>query len=234
MRFRCLALIAVSIIISNCTPTPTPQPGGVTNTGCGFSPNQTTNGLSLTCTITGPLPNLRIDPLVAGNAPCGINSWSIFEQTVSTPMVAIYGENGDDSNSRVRVGVTLGPGTHAAKIAKDNTPDHCNSTVGPVFTISTTYAGNHVALVDKTRTPMCIFESRLTLNSFNQTLTAGVPLNISDMTRNSTRDALQKRIDLEIAKAVNGLLNSASMPLSNEVVGRSGRCDNDWHPFTGN
>jgi hypothetical protein len=234
MRFRCLALIAVSIIASNCTPTTTPQPGGVTNTACGFSPNQTTNGLSLTCTVTGPLPNLRVDPFVAGNAPCGINSWTIFEQTVNTPMVAIYGQNGDESDSRVRVGVTLGPGTHAGKIAKDNTPGHCNSTVGPVLAISTTYAGTHVALVDKNRTPMCIFQSRLVLSSFNQTLTAGVPLDISGMTRKSTQDALEKRIDLEIAKAVNGLLSSASLPLSNEVVGRSGRCNNDWQPFTGN
>jgi hypothetical protein len=233
MRFRSFIVIAVSIIASNCTPTTIPQPGGVANTACGFSPNQTSNGLSLTCTVTGPVPNLRVDPLVAGNAPCGLNSWTIFEQTVNTPMVAIYGENGDDNNVRVRVGVTLGPGTHAGKMAKDNTRDNCNSTVGPVFAINTSYTGNHVALVDKSRSPMCIFQSRLVLSSFNQTLTAGVPLNISGMTRNGTQDALHKRIDLEIAKAVNGLLNSAAMPLSNEVVGRSGRCENDWHQFTG-
>ncbi len=234
MRFRYLILIAVCMIASNCTPTTTPQPGGVTSTACGFSPNQTTNGLSLTCTITGPLPNLRVDPLVAGNAPCGLNSWTIFEQTVNTPIVAVFGENGDDSPARVRVGVTVGPGTHAGKIAKDNKNDGCNSTIGPVFQINTNYAGNHVALVDKGRSPMCIFESRLVLNTFNQTLTVGVPVNISGMTRNSTQDALHKRIDLEVAKAVNGLLNSAAMPLSNEVVGRFGRCENDWHPFTGN
>jgi hypothetical protein len=141
-------------------------------------------------------------------------------------MVAIYGENGDDGPARVRVGVTLGPGTHAGKIGKDNTLDNC-ATTSPPLDIMTNFAGNHVALVDKGQNPMCVFESRLVLSTFNQTLGVGVPVNISGMTKNSTQDALQKRIDLEVAKAVNGLLSPAS------VVGASGRC-NDWKAFTGN
>jgi hypothetical protein len=232
MSLRFLALVVVSIIASGCHPTP--PSAGNTTTACAFSPNQTTNGLSLTCAVTGPLPNIRLDPFVSGNAGCGINSWTVSGQTVNTPMVAIYGQNGDDSNARVRVGVTLGPGTHTGNIAKDNKLDNCNTSVGPSFAITTSYAGTHVALVDKGRNPMCVFQSRLVLTSFNQTLAAGVPLDISGMTRKGTQDALQQRIDLEVAKAVNGLLNPSALPLSNEVVGRSGRCQNDWQPFTGN
>lgn len=224
MRFAHLLLLAVCIVAGACNPTP-PSGGGAA-TGCAFAPNQTANGLRLNCTVTGPLPNMRIDPFVSGNAPCGINSWTIFSQTVNTPMVAIYGENGDDDNARVRVGVTLGPGTHTGKIGKDNFTNNCATTTPPLD-IMTSFAGTHVALVDKGRNPMCVFESRLVLSSFNQTLGVGVPVDISGMTKNSTQDALQKRIDLEVAKAVNGLLSPAS------VVGTSGRC-NDWQPFTGN
>ena len=237
MSLRYLALFAVIIIASGCHPTTpgntnTAPPAGTPTTTCGLSANQTTNGLSMTCTVTGPLPNMRVDPLVAGNPQCGINSWTVSGQTVSTPLVAIYGQNGDDSNARVRLGVTLGPGTHAGSIAKDNTLDSCNSTVGPSFAISTTFAGNQISLVDKTRNPMCVFQSKLTLTSFTQTLTAGVPVNISGMTKQGTQDGLQKRIDLELAKAVNGLLN-AQAPLPANFASTNGRCS-DWQPFTGN
>ena len=232
MRLRLLALVVLSIALGSCPRTP--QPGGAATTTCGFSPNQTTNGLSMTCTINGPLPNLRLDPFVSGNAPCGLNSWSVFNQQVNTPMVAIYGANGDDSPARVRVNVTLGPGTHTGTMAKDNPTDNCNTTLGPQFAINTSFAGSHVALVDKGRTPLCVFQSRLTLSTFDQTLTAGVPVNISGMTRTSTQESLQRRIDLEVARAVNGLLSPSSLPLSNQAVSRSGRCENDWQPFTGN
>ena len=239
MSLRYLALFAVVIVASGCNPTTPPagnantaRPAGTPTTACALSANQTTNGLSMTCAVTGPLPNIRLDPLVAGNAPCGINSWTVSGQTVTTPIAAIYGQNGDDNNARVRVGVTLGPGTHAGSIAKDNTLANCNSTVGPSFAISTTYAGTHVALVDKGRNPMCVFQSKLTLTSFNQTLTAGVPVNISGMTKQGTQDGLEKRVDLEVAKAVNGLLN-AQAPLPPTFASSSGRCS-DWQPFTGN
>ena len=232
MNLRYLALFAVIIIASGCHPT-TP---GNTNTArrraplrlpTAFQPTRLPTG-----TVTGPLPNMRVDPLVAGNPQCGINSWTVSGQTVSTPLVAIYGQNGDDSNARVRLGVTLGPGTLAGSIAKDNTLDSCNSTVGPSFAISTTFAGNQISLVDKTRNPMCVFQSKLTLTSFTQTLTAGVPVNISGMTKQGTQDGLQKRIDLELAKAVNGLLN-AQAPLPANFASTNGRCS-DWQPFTGN
>ncbi|MDQ2977395.1 MAG: hypothetical protein M3R69_18535 [Acidobacteriota bacterium] len=118
-------------------------------------------------------------------------------------------------------------GTHSGKIGKDNFTNNC-ATTAPTLDIATNYAGTHVALVDKGRNPMCVFQSRLVLSTFNQTLGVGIPVDISGMTKNSTQDALQKRIDLEVAKAVNGLLSPAS------VVGTDGRCPNDWQPFTGN
>ena len=96
MSLRYLALFAVIIIASGCHPTTpgntnTAPPAGTPTTTCCLSANQTTNGLSMTCTVTGPLPNMRVDPLVAGNPQCGINSWTVSGQTVSTPLVAIYG-----------------------------------------------------------------------------------------------------------------------------------------------
>lgn len=228
MRFLCvsLLLLALTLVVVSCNPTP--QPGGPVATGCAFAAAQNPNDLRLNCTVTGELPNLRIDPLVSGNAACGLNSWTIHTQTIDTPMTAIYGQNGDDSDARVRVGVTLGPGMHAGKMAKDNPADNCNTTVGPVFDINTNFTGTYVALVDKSKNPMCVFQSRLTLDTFTQTLTAGVPLDISGMTKDGTKDSVHKRIDLEVAKAVNRLLRP------NANVGASGRCANDWTPFTGN
>ena len=229
MKVSALTLLGLIVVILGCHPSP---PGaGPTTTACGLSPNQSGNGLSMNCTVTGPIPNLRVDPLVAGNAPCGINSWIISGQTVNTPLVAVYGQNGDDSAARVRLGVTLGPGTHNGSIAKDG--PSCNSTVGPTLGIMTSFTGTHVALIDKTRSPMCVFQSKLTLTSFNQTIAAGVPLDISGMTKKGVQGALEKRVDLELAKAVNGLLN-ASANLSGAFSDDSGRCHNDWQPFTGN
>jgi hypothetical protein len=99
--------------------------------------------------------------------------------------------------------------------------------------IMTTFSGTHVALIDKTRNPMCVFQSKLTLPTFNQTIQAGLPLDISGITKNAVQGAIEKRIDFELAKAVNGLLNS-SANLTGRFTDDSGRCHNDWQPFTGN
>ena len=232
MRLRSLAFLAASIFVSACTPTP--GPAGNPTTACTFPANQTSNGLRMNCTVTGPLPNMRLDPFVQGAASCGINSWLVSGQTVNVPLAALYGANGDDTDARVRVDVTVGPGTHSGTAAKDNPTDNCATTVGSSFTINTTFSGTYVGVVDKGRTPMCVFQSRLTLNSFNQTITAGIPVDISGVTRTNTQNSLQKRIDLEIARAVNGLISPNSLPLSDAVVNRGGRCENDWQPFTGN
>src|SRR5436190_4725551 len=224
-------LLVMVLILIGCHPTP--QPAGVINTNCVFPPNQSTNELTMTCTITGAIPNIRVDPFASGNPTCGINSWIVSGQTVNVPSTIVYGQNGDDSNARVRVGVTLGPSTHTGSIAKDNFTDHCNTTVGSSFAINTTFSGTHVALVDKGRTPMCVFQSRLSFASFNQSVTVGLAVNVSDVTKKGTQAGLEKRLDAQIAKIVNGLL-SPSTQLSDDFLNGGGRCPNDWHPFTGN
>jgi hypothetical protein len=227
----CHVLVICSFTVTGCHPTT--GGGGTPTTSCRLAPVQNGNGLGMSCSINGPIRNLRVDPLTSGNAACGITSFSVFQQTVSTPIVAVYGQNGDDNSERVRVGVTLGPGTHAGKLAKDNALDNCATTIDPTLAISTSFAGTHVALVDKTRSPVCVFQSRLTLTSFQQTIAVGVPADISGMTRKATQESLEKRIDLEVARAVNGLLRSSGPPLSDADVERSGRCDGDYRAFTG-
>jgi len=224
-----LMIFCLGLILSACHPTP--PVAGPTNTTCALAQNQTSNGLAMNCTVTGPIPNLRVDPLVAGSASCGINSFIISGQTVNVPLTAIYGQNGDDNGARVRMGVTIGNSTHNGSIAKDG--PGCSSTVGPSLSIMTTFSGTHVALIDKGRSPMCVFQSKLTLPTFNQTIQAGLPLDISGMTKKAVQGAIEKRIDFELAKAVNGLLN-ASADLGGTFAADSGRCHNDWQPFTEN
>lgn len=159
------------------------------------------------------------------------HSWSVFGQTVQTPIVAVYGENNDDTNDRVRIGVDLGPGTHTGRLAKDNFLDSCASTVGPAFDVDTTFTGTHVAVVDKSRDPMCVFSSRLVLTEFTQDLQVGVPVDVGGTTRDGMRRSLERRLDLEVARAVNRYLNPSALPFDVDFEDDFGRCDNDWRPF---
>lgn len=218
--------------LAACTPAPPPGGGGITET-CQFAGGQATSGLTMNCVLTGPIPNTRIDPFVPNNPACGINSWIVFGQTITTPITATYGQNGDDSNARVRLGVALGPGTHAGNLAKDNPADGCATTVGPSFAITTTYSGTYVGLIDKAQTPMCVFQSRLVLTAFTQNIAVGMPVDVSGVTRGAVEQALLRRLDLEMAGTVNRLLQPASVPLPAAATNRSGRCANDYQPFTG-
>ena len=83
--------------------------------------------------------------------------------------------------------------------------------------------------MDKQKNPI-VHSLRITLlvfANFSQTLGVGIPVNIGSLTQ-AVQNAIQKRIDLEIARAVNALLRPSVGTLSD------GRCPNDWHPFTGN
>jgi len=233
MTFRPLAVLGLAglcLTLAACQTTPAST--STPTTTCGFAAVQTANDLRMSCTISGSLPNTRVDPANAGSTSCNATSFSVFGQTVSTTLLAIYGQNGDDGPARVRVGVNLGPGTHAGRMGKSAGND-CDATFGPIANIGTTFGGTYIALVDKGQQPMCVFQSRLDLSTFNQTLSAGLSADVSGVTRESTSDALQKRLDLEIATQVNKLLQPASVPLPESAAQRNGRCRDGFRTFVG-
>jgi hypothetical protein len=211
---------------------PTPQSGTPT-TGCQFAAQQTSQGLRMNCTVTGQLPNALIDPLNPTNTSCAPASVSLFSQTVNVPIAVIYGENGDENSDRVRLGASVMPSTHSAKLAKA-AGNSCDSTIGPIVDVGTAFAGRHIALVDKSQTPACVFESRLDLTTFNQTVSAGLNLDVSAATRETVREQLAKRLDLELASAVNRLLQPSSNIAASAFRARAGRCINDYREFAGN
>lgn len=91
-----------------------------------------------------------------------------------------------------------------------------------------------MGLVDKGRNPMCVYQSRLILSPFTQTIGVGLDADISELTRTRTQNSLLLRMDLETATSVNRYLNPTAIPLSDAAVARSGRCpNNDWVPFLG-
>ena len=238
-RTLVLALIGTAFLPA-CTPTPTPG-GGVPVTGCAFAAQQGAVGLNMDCTVTGALPNMLIDPGNSANAGCALASLSLFSQTVNVPIRVVYGENGDDNNARVRLGAMIprAPGnplaTHGGSLAKAAVPN-CNGITGPTVPVTTSFGGRHIAIVDKGRNPMCVFESRLDLAPYNQTVGTGLGLglDVSEMTRTAVRNALARRLDLELARAVNRLLLPAANTNAAGFVGRAGRCLNDHREFVGN
>jgi hypothetical protein len=214
-----------------CTPTPTPG-GGATTTGCGISPQQGGNGLGMDCTVTGGLPNMLIDPANSSNSSCALTSFSLFGQTVNAPIHVIYGENGDDNDARVRLGATINGATHSGSLAKSAVG--CGGTVGPVANVTTNFGGRHIALIDKGRSPMCVFQSRLDVMPFNQSISLGFNVDVSSVTESSVRRALERRMDLELATAVNRLLNPSADVTAAGFVNGAGRCPGDYQPFVGN
>ena len=220
-----------------CTPTPTPSAGGGggggggVDTNCAFAPNQTTQDLRMTCTVSGSPPNRLLNPLSSGGGCNVVESLSLFGQSVSAGATFIYGENGDDNSGRVRIGVSIADGaSHTGQIAK-SAVDNCIGTLGPVVSVNTAFGGNHVAIVDKGQTPMCVFRSRFEPSTFNQTLGDGLEVDVSLVTRDATVDAIHRLLDIEAARAVNRLL-APSAALDAAFERRAGRCANDWRRFT--
>src|SRR5688572_15944171 len=115
-----LSLIGTAFLPA-CTPTPTPG-GGAPVTGCAFAAQQGAIGLTMDCTVTGGLPNMLIDPANSSNTGCAFTSFSLFGQTVTAPIRVIYGQNGDDSDARVRLGATINGATHGGSLAKSSFP----------------------------------------------------------------------------------------------------------------
>lgn len=224
------ALAWLGLALTACTPTPQPDGGGV-NANCAFAADQTSQDLRMTCRVSGAPGNRRINP-VSGGGGCAYDSVSLFDQAVAANVTAIYGENGDDSAARVRIGtIVAAGGSHTGKVAK-SAGNNCDSTFGPVADIATSFGGRHVALIDKSRTPMCVFQSRYTESDFSQTFSLVLAVDPSVATRQATVDAIHRVLDLEAARAVNRLL-APNANLGGEFAARAGRCENDWTSFTG-
>ena len=231
-----LSLIGTAFLPA-CNPTNTPG-GGQTTTGCSFAGNQAGTGLTINCTVTGGLPNRLIDATNPSNGSCALTSFSLFGQTVNVPVRLIYAENGDDNSGRVRVGAMI-PRQNGDPLATQNgslaksAGTNCSQTIGPTVAVTTSFGGRHIAIVDKEQTPLCVFQSRLDLAPYNQTIGTGLTLNVSNATQAAVRDEMWRRLDLEIATAVNGLL-APSANLGGAFQTNSGRCANDWQAFSGN
>lgn len=233
MRLSWSFVAALGIpFLANCTPTP--PPGGASAVGgCTFPASQTSVDVRVACTLSGPLPNRLVDP-VSGGSGCTLTSFSLSGQRVSATATLIYGENGDDNDARVRIGGLIGaaaPSTHRGNIAKTS-PD-CASIVPPTVPVSTSFAGRHIALIDKGQTPMCVFQSRFGFTSFNQTIGSGLAANVSAASRAALQEMMGQMIDLEAARAVNGLLRPAANVNEPGFVARSGRCADGHTTFVG-
>lgn len=233
MLFTNVSRVAAAVVVAVSVPacTPTPAPGGGVATGCAFAPNQTSQDLRMNCTVTGSPANRLINP-VTGGSGCAVDSLSLFQQTLTATATFIYGENGDENSGRVRIGAIVNQGsTHGGRLAKSVGFD-CASTIEPVATVSTTFGGTHVALVDKSRTPKCVFQSRFSDSQFNQALSVGFTVDPSVATKDATINAITRALDLEAATAVNNILGTGGS-MNAEFRRNAGRCDGDWQPFTG-
>lgn len=235
MKIHLLLPIVAFALTPACGPTDdrpasTPPPPAPT-TGCALAPNQTSNGLRMDCRVSGPLPDMLIDPLDSANTRCRAWSVSLFNQTINVPIRVVYGENGDESNEHVRLGATLPGGTHRARAAK-SFGENCSGTIPPVATLNTRFAGRHIARIDKRGARACVFESRLRLNSYRQTTTVGLGVDTTATSRPGVSDALERRLDLELARAVNRLLKPDANVNASAFVNRSGRCA-DYRRFSG-
>lgn len=227
-------LAAAVLLLAACTPTPPAGGGGGggggVNSNCAFSATQTSQGLRMDCGVSGSPPNRLLNP--TGGSGCKFESFSLFGQAVSANATFVYGENGDESASRVRIGAVVNDGaSHSGQLGK-SAGDNCSQTVGPIVSVNTAFGGTHVALIDKMQTPMCVFQSRFVPSSFSQTISAGLSVDVGTLARDASLDAVARTLDLEAARAVNRLLRP-SADLGGGFSGRAGRCADGWQPFSG-
>lgn len=177
----------------------------------------------MACLLSDDLPDTQWDAANPGSVACSATSFSVFKQALAMPLRLAYGPKDDDGLSRVRIAGTLGPGTHQGQVGK-STGNDCDATVGPVAAISTRYGGSYTAVVDKSQVPACVLQSRLVLSSFEQTLSRTLPVNLAQAGREATIDAVQKRLDLEVAVRANKHWRPSAPFLREVAVSRNGRC----------
>ncbi|RZL03378.1 MAG: hypothetical protein EOP36_05210 [Rubrivivax sp.] len=228
------SLLALSAALAACSskpPAPEAKPMAALNPDCSLRASAG-GARQMNCRLADQLPDAQVDATHPGSSACSGSSFSVFKQALSVPVWLSYGQKGDDGPLQVRVGGTLGPGTHTGQVGK-SAGNECDATLGPVATLKARFGGSYVALVDKSQRPACVSQSSLVLNTFEQALSSPMPVDIAGVAREMTSDALQKRLDLEVATQVNRYLQPSARPLSDAVVGRSGRCPDGFRTFTG-
>lgn len=178
----------------------------------------------MACLLADDIPDTQWDAKHLGSVACSPDSFSVFKQSMSAPLRLSHGPRDEDAFSQVRISGTLGPGTHQGQVGK-STGNDCDATVGSVAAISTRYGGgSYTAVVDKSQVPVCVRQSRLVLGGFEQTLSKALPVNLAQAGREATIDALQKRLDLEVAVRLNKHWRPSAPFLREVTVSRHGRC----------
>jgi hypothetical protein len=225
-----LACCMTLALLSGCTETPE-QPDAGVQSACSVVPGQAGPGLTLSCDIEGTPANALVNPVDPADSSCSLLSFTLFEQELAASATLIYGENNEDWNDAVRIGAVIPSGQHSGRLAKSAGAE-CGATLPPAVQVATTFAGRHTAYVNKEADPMCVFRSRLDLSSFAQTVGVGLDIDVSLATRAGTETAIARQMDLEVARAVNGILNPSAV-FTAAFEARAGRCLGDYEPFTG-
>ena len=236
MKKYVLGIIAGIIVVNLNGCTPLPRPDQSVTTECQFAREQTSDGLRATCSVTGSPTNVLIDPMNSANRNCSVTSVSLYNQHISMSATLTYGENNEDGDYLVRIGVDIENGNHTANAAKSVVLSSCTETIGPIVNIETSFSGKHIVYIDKTKVPMCVYQSRYNGITFSQTGTesmTGIEGDLSFATKAATEEAIARQIDLEAARAVNRLLGLGSS-LNDAFEARSGRCQDDYRIFNGN
>jgi hypothetical protein len=217
--------------------------GNPVASACALNPNQTGDGLLIDCTVTGSPDTMFVDPLDSRNTACtpfnpnplanppndlrDARLLTIFNQALNVPVQISYGENGDESPARVRIGFRVDPSTHTASVGK--TPTDCSLPTA-TFPLTTQFSGRHVALIDRQQTPACVFQSAYTSATFTQTVGSGGP-DIGAASRSNIENAIARQLDLEAARVYNGLFQP-NADLDRAFERRAGRCEDDYERFS--
>ena len=169
-------------------------------------------------------------PALPGTA-CGAGSQRLNTLTATGPATITLGAGGDDNSGRLRVDVAAPGGTYTGTVsAVDPTDPTCVRTVGPAIPLTGTWTATHRALVDKLRTPNCVFASNAVFTSTITTPAGGPPLASPASVDAASRTSVQFELDRVIADRVDGILRSGThQPLA---AGASGRCPNDYRVMT--
>lgn len=233
-----IAWLGIGCALTGCASAPkqTPKPPPLAlKPDCAWVADQG-GVLRMACLLTDEIPDTQWDAAHPGSVACSSTSFSVFRQSVAMALRLSQGQGQGQKDegglARVRIDGTLGPGTHTGQVGK-STGNGCDATLGPVAFITTRYGGRYTAVVDRTQVPVCVSQSRLVLSTFEQTLSKALLVDLSQAGREATIDALQKRIDLEVATQANRHWRPSAPFLREVAVGRNGRCADGFRSLSG-